>query len=67
MPLKKQWHFELLIGGVSGITVVKNGLRLKNKKGSLLEGIINIGTPSTRVACEKAKNFVDQAIEVNHV
>ncbi|XP_064397804.1 uncharacterized protein LOC135344519 [Halichondria panicea] len=67
MPATKRWHFEFLVGGVSGITVYKNGARIKSYKlpnRPVLESVYSIGTPSTRKTCDKVKEYLDQAIEV---
>ena len=69
MPATKRWHFEFLVGGVSGITVYKNGARIKSYKlpnRPVLESVYSIGTPTTRKTCDKVKEYLDQAIEVSY-
>jgi len=60
----KQWNFELLTGGISGITIAKKGARLRNKNGKLLEAIKEIETHHNRAICEKAKSYLDFALQV---
>ncbi len=67
MPANKRWYFEFLVGGVGGITVYKNGARIKSCNGPILERITSIHTPRTRKACEKVKDYLDQALEVRYI
>ena len=60
----KKWQFELLLGGLRGITVSRGGKQVTNSKGTLLGPIVNVSTPSTRKSCYQAKDFLEQALQV---
>ena len=62
--IRKRWHFELLLGGIRGITVKRCGELVANTKGEQLGPIVDLTHPLTRKGCTQAKDFLNQAIQV---
>lgn len=64
MPSTKHWYFDLKLGGLRGISVVRDGKELPRDK---FGPISRVSTPSTRKLCTQAKDFLDQAVQVIEV
>ena len=62
--IRNRWYFELILGGIRGITVSRNGKTIAGSSGDLLGPISDVSQPTTRQGCEQAKDFLDQAVQV---
>ena len=60
MPSTKPWYFDPKLGGLRGVSVVRDGKDLGEKYGP----ICDVTVPLTRKLCAQAKDFLDQAVQV---
>ena len=62
--IRNRWYFELVLGGIRGITVSRNGKIIAGSSGELLGPISDVSQPITCQGCEQAKDFLNQAVQV---
>lgn len=63
---KKRWHFDLFVGGIRGIGIIRGGKPIADSKGRLLGAIVNLSIPTSLQGQEKARAFSNQALQVIH-
>lgn len=49
-----------------GITVVRAGKEVTDRRGKLLGAITNVAVPSSREACSQANAFLPKAVQVRY-
>ena len=61
----KRWHFELKLGGLRGIAVVRGSNEITDRQNRSVGPLTDVCTPKTRKGCSQAENFLPYAVQVS--
>jgi len=60
----KCWHFDLKLGGLRRIAIVRGGREINNRQGKSMGPLTHISQPTTHKGCTQAENFLPYALQV---
>jgi len=61
----KRWHFDLKLGGLRGIAIVRGGREINDRQGKSVGPLTHISQPTTRKGCAQAESFLPYALQVS--
>ena len=61
----KRWHFEVKLGGLRGIAIVRGGKEITDRQNKSVGPLTDLCLPKTCKAYSQAENFLTYAVQVS--